>query len=182
MGGRNKGSGSQFAAQYSIETVDFWLSDPRVMRLGVVAKCMLFYLGLVALKERRECLPAHWTVREISFLMESGGRAVGESWAHRGRDSGRAWQSLVSIELVDQTKEGRLIVCGARKRRPNLVWKDEGEIVGINGYTFHQAVSSKQEAVARPEGAEGGASVPKKKLKAFRDRDGRWLVKESEVA
>jgi len=184
MGGRNKGSGAidkgpGYAGQYSIETVDFWLNDPRLDPVSPTGRAMLLYLGLISVSERREILPKSATLGAIWARM-------GGSRAHTGRDSARVGRELELATLIDFTSDGRVIVCGSRKRRPNLKWKDEGDIVGINGYISHQAVSSKQEAVKETEEyAAGGrdSRLPKKgKMKAFQGKDGRWLVQEVEVA
>jgi len=178
MGGRDKARGD-YAGQYSIETVDFWLADPRVLGLTMNDRGLLFHLGILALKERRECLPS-------SYSWAVCWRYAGGSMEHCRRDLGDCRRRLAESKLIDETTDGRIIVCGARKRRPNFTWRDAPDIAGINGYSSHQAVSSKQEAVKETEesAAEGRDSqLPKKgKMKAFQGKDGRWLVQEVEVA
>ena len=168
MGGRNK-IVSDFAGQYSIETVDFWCNDNRVLSLSGKARIVLFYLGLFALKERREVLPSHYnsaTICKRSAIDLRGGDML--------------LQQIAAKCLIDFTTDGRIIVCGARKRRPNLTFKDDAHIEGINGYISDKAVSSKQEAIkGNPEyAAEGGNSVPPKKTLKPIQLDGRWVVRE----
>lgn len=175
MGGRNKGSGSVdngrpgYAGQYSIETIDFWMSDPRVQSLSASARVVLFYLGLIAVKERREVLPAGWSWKRV-------GRRVEVSRTNLGRSTERIRIALEGDGLIDHTLDGRIIVCGARKRRPNLKWKDEAHIEGINGYVAHKEVSSKQEEVNARDAREPQKGKPKTKTPKMVMLDGRWVA------
>lgn len=175
MGGRDKAK-SDFAGQYSIETVDFWLNDPRLIGLSASARFVLFGLSLIALKERRECLPKQYTWAAV-------GHYLGLRWAHPGRDMVRIGQQLGVTGLIDETIDGRIIVCGARRRRPNLTWKDEGNIDGINGYSSHQAVSSKQEAIkGEPQNPQGEKPEEPKQQPAPPATPPRLLTREERQA
>lgn len=130
MGGRRKNyDGPGFAGRYTIETAEFWEGDQRLHGLSILAQFTFFKLGLWSVIKRREILPLEVTWEVVR-------QTVGKSVHTRSRDMAAARTALVGRRLIDETADGRIIVCGARKRRPNLQWKDEEDIRGINGYSF----------------------------------------------
>lgn len=160
MGGRNKNyDGPGFAGRYTIETAEFWMGDHRLKNLSLRDRFVLFMLGLIATVERREVLPKHVTWETLGRTWEHGGRHLGRDWERIGRRLGESG-------LIDETFDGRIIVCGAIKRRPNLTWKDEVDIEGIRGYKFRIAslkrAPKESKKGTRARGPLGAVSPPPK--------------------
>jgi len=110
MGGRRR----DFDGQFAMIEVGFWLTDPRILKLSASAKTFYLYAWIIAIKERRETLPSWFNTRSLSDA------------SHICPKSGRkAFLTLRENSLLGETADGRIIVCGAKRKHPNLLWKDD---------------------------------------------------------
>lgn len=132
MAGKRK-SGRGFAGQYTVESIDFWWNDPRVEQMSAATKVFFWYTTQAAVKERRETLPLNIGV---TYIARRAGLAP--RYAHS------YLSTLVNLSLLKVEDDGRITVCGVKKRHSNLAWKDGEYTEPIRDANGAQAVSDKR--------------------------------------
>lgn len=112
------GHRKEYGGRYSQESIEFWLDDPRIKRANSATKAFFFYCNLIAVKERREVLQPWWDAR-----------AIGKACGLDPKTSAKCYEKLSHCSkensLLAETPDKRIIVCGVKKRHPNLKWKED---------------------------------------------------------
>ncbi len=104
---------------YSQESIEFWAEDPRIKyqkngkKTSAATKLWFLSASQVAVKERSDILPLHWTPA-----------ALGARFDVDARTSEKCATILQQNCLVGRHPDGRLVVVGVGKRHPGL--KDWG--------------------------------------------------------
>lgn len=144
------GKRRDFAGQFAVETVDFWLTDPRIRGTSATVKIFLKYANLLAVKERRETLPAWYTPKIIGSLCDlepKTARLAFLSLVERGligiqsEGSRTSRGKIPDLSALNPDSPGKytgtagefsrvyrdgidaIIVYGVKSRHPNLTWK-----------------------------------------------------------
>ena len=145
------GKRRDFAGQFAVETVDFWLTDPRIRGTSATVKIFLKYTNLLAVKERRETLPSWYTARIIGDFADLDPKS-----------SEKCLAILKEKSLLGQIADGRIIVYGVKSRHPNLTWKEGDISTDIQVHTVAQTQTQTQtqtEGPTRQKRASSASSV-----------------------
>ncbi len=121
------------AGQFTIETIDFWWNDDRICNEKAAVKSFYFYACQAALACKREVLPNHKNVANLS--------------RRSGQDTRSGQNSVAKLRqncLLEISDDGRIIVCGITDRYPEIEWIRE-DITYQNGRQYVSKMSHRAE-------------------------------------